>query len=249
MTVMADVRVGLLLTAAVSLVACGGQDGSTIAAAPAVASHSRVARLDITGRAPAFGGKAFDRVGPYEILTGRATAVIDPAGGDGIVDVDNAPRNADGRVEYSFDVQILKPVEVSKGNGVLVYEVNNRGRRLVYNYFNEGGDGYESGNIGNGFLMNNGYTVVWGGWIHGESRTGSPAAPPLLFAQFPVATEQGKPIVGMAREEWIRDTAPALSSVLTYPAASLDQTKATLTYRQNEASPAQAALNRALVVR
>ena len=45
------------------------------------------------------------------------------------------------------------------------------------------------------------------------------------------------PIVGTAREEWIRDTAPALSSLLTYPAASLDQTKATLTYRQNEASP------------
>ena len=119
----------------------------------------------------------------------------------------------------------------------MLYEVNNRGRRLVYNYFNEGGDGYESANVGNGFLMNNGYTVIWGGWMHGESRTGSPAAPASLFAQLPVATDEGMPIVGMAREEWIRDTAPALSSLLTYPAASLDQTKATLTYRQNEASP------------
>ena len=116
---MTGARGGLLFTAAVSLLACGGQDGGTVAAGPAVARQSRVARLDITSRAPAFGEKAFGQVGPYEILTGRATAVIDPAGGDGIVDVDKAPRNADGLVEYSFDVQILKPVDVSKGNGVL----------------------------------------------------------------------------------------------------------------------------------
>jgi hypothetical protein len=115
--------------------------------------------------------------------------------------------------------------------------VNNRGNRLVYNYFNEGGPGYESENVGNAFLMKNGYTVVWSGWMAGESRAGSSTAPPLLFAQFPVATDGGRPIVGTAREEWIRDTAPAPSGQLTYPAASLDQSKATLTYRQNEASP------------
>jgi hypothetical protein len=230
---MSGISAALLFVAATSI-ACGGQPGA-LAAAPAAANPSRVTRLDITSRTPAFGGTAFDRVGPYELLIGRAAAVIDPAAGDGIVDLDKAPRNASGLVEYSFDVQILKPVDVSKGNGVLAYEVNNRGGRLVYNAFNEGGAGYESANVGNGFLMKEGYTVVWSGWMPGESRTGSPAAPPPIFAEFPVASDRGRPIVGTAREEWIRDTAPALASRLTYPAASLDQSQATLTYRQNEA--------------
>ena len=226
-----------LLMAAILGAGWSGQYGSGALAAPAAKASSRVTRLEIASRTPAFGGVGFDRVGPYEILIGRATAVIDPKAGDGIVDLDKAPRTASGLVEYSFDVQILKPVDLAKGNGVLAYEVNNRGNRLVYNYFNEGGAGYEASNVGNAFLMKNGYTVVWSGWMHGESRAGSTAAPPLLFAQFPVATDGGRPIVGTVREEWIRDTAPALSGQLTYPAASLDQSKATLTYRQNEGNP------------
>src|SRR5262245_52133316 len=113
-------------------------------------AKSRLTRLDITSRQGAFGGMSFGAVGPYEILMGRATAVADPNAADGIVDVDKAPRNRDGLVEYSFDVHILKPVDVTKGNGVLVYEVNNRGNRLVYGYFNEGGPGYEAANVGNG---------------------------------------------------------------------------------------------------
>jgi hypothetical protein len=71
--------------------------------------------------------------------------VIDPRNplNQGIVDLDKAPRNADGLVEYSYDVHILKPVDLAKGNGVLTYEVNNRGNRIVYGYFNEAGTGYE----------------------------------------------------------------------------------------------------------
>jgi hypothetical protein len=221
-----------------------GSSSLTAAGAPA---KSRLTRLDISSRQAAFGGVAFDGVGPYEILMGRASAVIDPAAADGIVDVDKAPRNRDGLVEYSFDVHILKPVDVARGNGVLVYEVNNRGNRLVYGYFNEGGPGYDAANVGNGFLMKNGYTVVWSGWIDGASPNrsagGSAAtiaaarstgAPAPLFASLPVATNNGQPIVGTAREEWIRDSAPTLAARLSYPAATLDQSKATLTYRRNE---------------
>ena len=163
--------------------------------------------------------------------------MADPAKDPGIVDLAHAPRNSGGLVEYSFDVQVLKPVDVRKGNGVLVYEVNNRGNRLMYGYFNEGGPGYEAANVGNGFLMKRGYTVAWSGWIDGESRPGSLAAPALMFAALPVATDRGQSIVGTAREEWIRDGAAALPGRLTYPAATLDQSKASLTYRQNEADP------------
>ena len=104
---------------------------------------SRVTRLDITSRGPAFGGRSFGAVGAYEILLGTATAVADPGAPPdaGIVDLENAPRNADGLVEYTFEVDILKPVDVTRGNGVLVYEINNRGRNIVFGYFPRGGAG------------------------------------------------------------------------------------------------------------
>src|SRR5688572_6195822 len=79
---------------------------------PAPQSSSRVTALEIVSRGPAFGGRPFGAVGPYEILIGRARAVIDPqaALNAQIVDLDKAPRNAAGLVEYTFDVHILKPV-------------------------------------------------------------------------------------------------------------------------------------------
>jgi len=129
---------------------------------------------------------------------------------------------------------------------VLAYEVNNRGNRIVYGYFNEGGPGYEAENAGNGFLMTNGYTYVSSGWQHGASAvpasaggTSVPSPTTGLFATLPVATSNGQPIVGTAREEWIRDTAKALAPRLSYPAATLDQSKATLTVRIKESDPRQ----------
>lgn len=215
---------------------------------PATRASSRVTDLDITSRKPAFGGKSFGVVGTYEILTGRAKAVIDPNAplNAQIVDLDKAPRNAAGLVEYTFDVHILKPVNMTKGNRVLSYEVNNRGNRIVYGYFNEGGPGYEAENVGNGFLMTHGYTYVSSGWQHGASAVpasagGSsvPSATTGLFASLPLATQNGQPIVGITREEWIKDTSKALSPRLSYPAATLDQTKATLTVRIKEGESRQ----------
>jgi hypothetical protein len=192
-------------------------------------------------RSPAFGGTSFGNVGPYELLIGKARAVIDPGAtlNTGIVDLDKAPRNADGLVEYSFDVQILRPTDMTKGNRVMFYEINNRGNRLVYTYFSERDAGYDASDIGNGFLVKDGYTAVWSGWLTGGSPVRSTAKVPLVFAQLPIATNNGQPVVGTAREEWIRDTAGAPSGRLSYRAATLDQTKATLTYRRNEADPRQ----------
>src|SRR5215510_3666845 len=228
----------VVLTAWVAGSIAGAQAGSG-AASQAGRFSSRVTDLEITSRRPAFGGQSFGAIGPYEILIGRARAVIDPraALSAEIVDLDKAPRNAAGLVEYTFDVHILKPVDVTKGNRVLSYEVNNRGNRLVYGYFNEGGAGYEAANIGNGFLMANGYTIVSSGWQHGASS--SSANPPPLFAQLPIATVTGQPIVGTSREEWIRDTSKTANRSLLYPAATLDQTQAALTVRVNEGDARQ----------
>lgn len=233
---MATMR--FMAIAALTLCVAGCNAGPQLghaAAAAAGDAASRVTSLDITSRQPAFGGQSFGAVGPYEILIGRARAVIDPAAALNlrIVDLDKAPRNAAGLVEYSFDVHILKPVDITRGNRVLFYEFNNRGNRLVYSYFNEGGAGYEASNIGNGFLMGNGYTFVSSGWQGGGGPSGSSVPP--LFAQLPIATTNGQTIVGTAREEWIRDAATTPIRKLSYPAATLAQSAATLTVRLNEA--------------
>jgi hypothetical protein len=220
----------------VAFVGGGGASGQRPAGSPSAReARSRITSLDITSRRPAFGGRSFGGVGAYEILVGRATAVADPAAPQnaGIVDLDKAPRDAAGLVEYSFAVQILKPVDLAKGNGILVYEVNNRGGRIVYRYFNGGGAGYEADDIGTGFLMNPGYTYVSSGWMHGPQGT---TDPPPVFADLPIATNDGRPITGRAMEEWI-DPGTATFGRLSYPAATLDQTKATLTYRRLHDDP------------
>ena len=214
-------------------VACQSQPGSE----PGQTGQSRVTRLDITSRRPAFDGRVFGKVGAYEILVGTATAVADPreAQNAGIVDLDNAPRNAAGLVKYRFGVHILKPTDLTKSSGILVYEVNNRGRRIVYQYFNAGGIGYEAEDVGSGFLMNRGHTYVSSGWMHGSRGSNNSA---LLWADLPTATDDGQPITGRSMEEWL-DPSSAAFGRLTYPAVTLDQAEATLTYRQHQDDPRQ----------
>jgi len=231
------------LTASGALYFASAELRVTTTAAAAGKPLSRVTRLEITSRRPAFGGQSFGASGAYEVLIGQAHAVVDPSAAvnSGIVDLENAPRNQSGMVEYSFDVQILKPVDMNKGNRVLFYEFNNRGNRLVYSYFNEGGFGYEPANVGNAFIMSNGYTFVSSGWQGvGVPATASGSNPPLLQTRLPVASKNGQPIVGTAREEWIRDTAANPIRKLSYPAATLDQSKATMTVRVNESDARRA---------
>ena len=211
-----------------------GEPAQTESASPALA-HSRVTRLDITSRETAFGGRSFGAVGAYEILLGTATAVADPGAplNAGIVDLENAPRNADGLVEYTFEVDILKPVDITRGNDVLVYEINNRGRNIVFGYFHEAGQGYAAENAGNAFLMNQGYTYVSSGWLHGAPGTGNPR--PVL-ATLPPAMDDGRTITGTSMEEWQNPDSAAFGR-LTYPAVTLEKTAATLTHRQLQNDP------------
>ncbi|MXZ70331.1 MAG: hypothetical protein F4Z04_02295 [Acidobacteria bacterium] len=228
----------LTVVLGIGLAGCQGA-GAPVAeesASPSLA-HSRVTRLDVTSREAAFGGRSFGEVGAYEILLGTATAVADPNAPQnaGIVDLQNAPRNADGLVEYTFEVDILKPVDITRGNGVLVYEINNRGRNIVLGYFHEAGPGYAADNAGSAFLMDQGYTYVSSGWLHGAPGAGSPR--PVL-ATFPLATDNGQTITGTSMEEW-QDPDGAAFGRLTYPAVTLEKTAATLTHRQLQDDPRQ----------
>ena len=92
---------------------------------------ARITRVVIERReSPAYRGQAFGEAGPYEWLRGRAYGELDPKAPLNaiITDLEFAPRNVRGMVEYSATFTLAKPVDVSKASGVLVYDVANRGR-------------------------------------------------------------------------------------------------------------------------
>src|SRR6201997_1732209 len=93
-----------------------------------------VTKIQITTReVPTFGGYAFADVGPYEKIVGKAFGELDPKDPKNavIVDLQLAPKNANGKVEYAFDFYLLKPIDLSKGNHKMLYEPPNRGRKTI----------------------------------------------------------------------------------------------------------------------
>ena len=156
-------------------------------------AHAELIRFEITERLPFADGHSFGEVGPYEKIVGRAYFALDPnlRQNEAVVDLKLAPRNAAGRVEFWSDVFILAPADPTKGNGALLYDVNNRGNKLALGMFN-----YSGGNnpttkehAGDGFLMRHGFTVVWSGW-DGELVPGGDrlrlTAPPVRSGEMPI---------------------------------------------------------------
>src|SRR5712692_5824222 len=137
----------------------------------APATQAKIVRIQInTIESPTFEGRSFGEVGQYEKLVGRAFGELDPNDPHNamIVDIGLAPRNASGMVEYSMDIYILRPVDSANGNGRLFFEINNRGNKLSFGGINDstsgGNDPTTAADAGNGFLMRQGYTIVWSGW-------------------------------------------------------------------------------------
>jgi hypothetical protein len=128
-----------------------------------------VVRVEIQSRADVLNGRAFGLAGPYEKLVGRVYFAVDPANPiNGIItDLDKAPRNAEGKVEFSSDLYILRPKQADRGNGAALYEVSNRGGKGMLAFFNHARgslDPTSAEEFGDGFLLNQGYTLVWLGW-------------------------------------------------------------------------------------
>jgi hypothetical protein len=86
-----------------------------------------------TRTSPAFGGASFGTAGKYETLAGRAFGELDPNDPLNAIiqDIDLAPRNAAGNVEYTATFFIVKPIDMSKASGLLWHDVPNRGGRLT----------------------------------------------------------------------------------------------------------------------
>lgn len=205
-----------------------------------VAARADLVSLEFYRREPFAGGAVFGDTGPYEKLVGVARFAVDPQHprNKGIVDLDKAPRNSAGKVEFEADVYILMPKDPAKGNGAILYDVNNRGNKLALRMFNSapgGNDPTKLTDAGNGFLMRRGYTVVWCGWIGEVLPDGQ-----RLILKAPVATDNGKPLRGVVRYEMVAD-APADSQPLSrreghgsYPPTALGEAKSVLTVRERE---------------
>ncbi|MFI5000299.1 MAG: alpha/beta hydrolase domain-containing protein [Reyranellales bacterium] len=190
--------------------------------------------IDIRSVEPLADGAPFGTVGAYERVIGVAKGEVDPkvAGNKGIALIDKAPVNARGMVEYATDFFVLRPKDPAKGNGRILYEATNRGRKMMFGNIADGPQGMSdpksTADVGNGFPLKRGYTIVWSGW-----DPDAPRANMGLGLGAPVATDNGKPIVKLVREEYCSGTrGGALEAFkLSYEAASLDQAKAQLTVR------------------
>ena len=144
--------------------------GILCALAPCAAPASaEVTRVQITSRGEVADGQEFGRVGRYEKLTGTIEFAIDPRDrhNSRIVDLDRATTGPDGRVHFSASLFVLRPVDSQRGNGVLLFEIANRGRMSLLGRFNRASASQNptaSADFGDGFLMKEGYTLVWIGW-------------------------------------------------------------------------------------
>lgn len=202
-------------------------------------SHAAVTRIEILGKLPYADGWSFGGIGPYERLIGRVYFTIEPAKKRSvpIIDLEYAPRNEAGLVEYSADLEILAPVDRTKATGTFLYDVNNRGHRLALRVFNEEADE---------FLMRQGIVVVWSGWLaevlpNIREDEANAKSSHLLRLDAPIATQDGQPITGLTRLEIITDVPTNRMNVTTraqlgsYTPTADGLAKATLTKRTREA--------------
>jgi len=202
-----------------------------------------ITRLEIARTEPFADGAEFGSAGAYVKIIGVAHGELDPSapGNAGIVNLDRAPRNARGMVEYAADFYVMRPADPRKGNRILLYEVTNRGRKFLLPWLHDAKDTTLGAvnepalreHAGNGFAFRQGYTIVWSGW-----DPDAPAANGGLRIRVPVASRDGQPIVRVIRDEFVFDTRlPATSATapLSYEAATLDQSQARLTVRAREA--------------
>lgn len=122
----------------------------------------------------------------YERIVGTVYFAVDPADPHNrvIADIDRAPRNATGRVEFAGDICILRPLDPARANGIALFDVVNRGRKTIVTTFDRGAvaDPTTDADFGDAFLLQQGYTLVFVAWEFDVTRQGG-----LMRLDVPVA--------------------------------------------------------------
>jgi methyl coenzyme M reductase subunit C len=183
----------------------------------ALPAAAQVSRLEVTTRESLDNGRAFGTAGRYEVIRGRVHGELDPLDRHNriIQDIDLAPRNARGRVEYVATFALAMPAELSRASGVLIYSVVNRGNGDV--------EGTPEGHI---------YVVSgWQGDVTPTARNQTIVVPVARKAD-------GSSITGPVLARFVNiasgTTTVPLRSGSGYPHAAADQRNATLTMSSAE---------------
>jgi hypothetical protein len=188
-----------------------------------VVTEARVTRIEIIKVEPAPpGGTAnASAAGGFEKITGRAYGELDPKDPRNalITDIQFAPRNARGKVEYIATFSLVKPVDMAKASGVLMYSVVNRGGGLAT-------------------VSPEGHVSLVSGW-QGDVV---PSANNQTI-QVPVARNpDGSSIVGPFVIRWVNQTGSTAALIIPratqtpYPPTTLDTAKATLMSATSESA-------------
>jgi hypothetical protein len=166
--------------------------------------HARVVRVEVTSRKDVLAGQQFGSAGAYERITGRIYFSLPVANPHNlrIVDLGNAVNLKEGEVEFSADFIVIRPKDVSKGNGSMILEVPNRGNSRIVGLV-DGGTWDLSTDAGDGWLLRNGYTIAAIGW-----QWDAAGANALRFFA-PIAKENGKTITGLLRGDFMLSKAAA----------------------------------------
>lgn len=201
--------------------------------------------LEIEEREPVTSRK-FPPTGRYEALRGTVHFEIDPTdpANQSIIDIEYAPLTETDRVEFATDFHLLKPLDLSSGNRRLLYDVNNRGNKRILRFLNDAIEANvpsEPEHFGNGYLMRQGYSVLWTGW-QGNITAGDNR----MTIDLPIAKQQGEAITGTTRMEFIADepgthTIPLSGNNYTesYPVESQSMQEASFTKREYESDTRQ----------
>ncbi len=207
--------------------------GLVLLAGTALPAQARVVRFETVARSPIGFG--------YEKLVGRLDYADAPgtAANRAVVDLGLAPRDPHGDVRSSGDVIVLRPLDPARANGAAVIDIPNRGGATAL-ALNRGRFGNGSGRpdeLGDGFLMRHGFTVIVVGW-----QWDVPAEPGLLGLRAPVARERGRPITGLVRSDFHVDAPAAEHGIgdrghTPYPLAVADDPAAGLTERDDVLAP------------
>jgi hypothetical protein len=194
-------------------------------------SHARITRIVVDQvESPTANGQSFGTVGQYEKVSGRAFGEVDPADRRNAIvqDIELAPRNPSGKVEYVATFSLTRPIDAGKASGVLLYSVVNRGNGAP----TPGAQGHVS---------------VVSGWQGDLLPLPSALTTPQPFTQtnqtlrVPIAVNRdGSPVTGpfLVRFVNVSGSTGAMGNPFggptRYPPLTLETAKATLTSRASE---------------
>jgi hypothetical protein len=182
---------------------------------------AQITRIDFeVVESPAFDGESFGGIGQYERIRGIAYGEVDPEDvrHRGIIDLDKAPQNAQGLVEYSTTVEIYRPIDLGRWNKALYHIVPNRG----------------GAGAGDRVFREMGFAIVRVGWQGDLTATDTNIATFLPIATY----ENGSTVVGPALEEFIFNDGESVSEAnLSYATAAPMQALGSLTVRARQGAP------------